>query len=285
MLIKMKLKSFVLFCLLAQTVFAQIEFSLQLDKFGVTYTVFAKPIDGATISSKIMTSTAQVTLITPNGLELAHFKDLGGEWDGGTSIVRAPEEDPAHDYISIGFVGDRNPALKLKSGKPIALFAFETLDGCQGPIRLIDNRTDVFAKIPNSANNNPGNDISAIDIGGGMARLFYKGNYEPFIAECPNNQLSPFSTALEGHTEIYETLQLEREDGAESYSVQARIKGAEGWLAEVPFKGTKLYFYGHLEQIYEYRVKTIFKDGLEEWSDISEISRVEIESDSKYLKP
>lgn len=281
----MKLKSCILFCLLAQTIFAQIEFSLELDKFGVTYTVFAKPIDGTTLSSRVMISTAQVTLITPNGLELAHFKDLGGEWDGGTSIVRSPEEDVEHDYISVGFVGDRNPALKLKSGKPTALFAFESQDGCQGPIRLIDNRTDVFAKIPNSANNNPGNDISAMDIGSGMKRLHYKGNYQPFTAECSISQLSPFSTALEPHNDIYETLQLVRADGVESYSIQARIKGDSNWLAPVPAKSTKLYFYGHLEQVYEFQVKTIFKDGREEWGPISEISRMEAESDSKYLKP
>ena len=51
-----------LFCLFAQTIFAQINFSLQLDKFGVTYTVFATPAEDMTISENVLISTAQVTL-------------------------------------------------------------------------------------------------------------------------------------------------------------------------------------------------------------------------------
>lgn len=280
----MKIKSCILFCLLAQTIFAQIEFSLALDKFGVTYTVLAKP-QGTTISKKMMTSTAQVTLITPNELELAHFKNLGGEWDGGNSIVRAPEEDSTHDYISIGLVGDNNPKLTLQSGKPTALFSFESQDGCQGEIRLIDNRKDIFAKVPNSVNNNPGNDLSAIDLGNGIKRLYYQGNYEPFLAACPTEKLSPFSVEVQPFNTIYETLELTKEAGVESYSIQARIKGTTNWLTAIPFNTTKLYFYGHLAQIYEYQFKTIFKDGREEWSDISEISRVGVEGEAKYLKP
>lgn len=281
----MKIKSCILFCLLAQTVFAQIEFSLELDKFGVTYTVFAKPVDDLKLSKKILTSTAQVTLITQNGVELAHFKDLGGEWDGGNSIVREPIEDANHDYISVGMVGDYKPKLSLKQGKPTALFSFETIDGCQGAIRLIDNRKDIFAKIPNSANNNPGNDLTAIDIAGGMNRLYYKGNYEPFKVDCPSEYLSPFSTSLEPHNPIYVLVELESEKDAESYSIQARLKGTTEWLAPVKFNTTKLYFYGHLTQVYEYKVKTIFKDGREDWGSISEISRVEVEAEEKYLKP
>lgn len=280
----MKIKSCILFCFFAQTIFAQIEFSLELDKFGVTYTVFAKPAADLKLSKKILASTAQVTLITQNGVELAHFKDLGGEWDGGNSIVREPIEDANHDYISVGMVGDRNPKLSFKSGKPTALFSFETVDGCQGKMRLIDNRKDIFAKVPNSANNNPGNDLSAIDVVG-MNRLYYNGNYEPFKVDCPSENLSPFSTILEPFNSIYATVAVEKAKDAESYEIQARLKGTKEWLTPVNFKETKLYFYGHLDQIYEYQVKTIFKDGRGDWGRISEITRVESEQEAKYLKP
>ncbi len=282
----MKIKSCILFCLLAQTVFAQIEFSLELDKFGVTYTVFAKPAEDLKLSEKILVSTAQVTLITQNGVELAHFKDLGGEWDGGKSIVREPIEDPNHDYISVGLIGDHKPKLIFKQGKPIPLFSFETIDGCQGEMRLIDNRKDIFAKVPNSANNNPGNDLTAIDIGGGMNQLFYKGNYEPFQVDCPNENLSPFSESLVPHKPIYASVEVESVKDAENYRVHARLKGTTDWLAPVDFKTTKLYFYGHLDQVYEYQVKTIFKDGrAADWGRILEITRVESGREEKYLKP
>jgi len=280
----MKIKSCILFCLLAQTIFAQIEFSLELDKFGITYTVFAKPADDLKLSEKILASTAQVTLITQNGVALAHFKNLGGEWDGGSSIVREPIEDANHDYISVGMIGDQQPKLTLKQGKPIALFSFETKDGCQGTMRLIDNKKDIFAKIPNSVNNNPGNDLSAIDIEK-MKQLFYTGNYEPFKVDCPSENLSPFSTKLASYNPIYATVELEKVKEAESYSIQARLKGTTEWLTPVNSETTKLYFYGHLDQIYEYQVKTIFIDGREKWGDISEISRVEKQTERKYLKP
>lgn len=280
----MKIKSCILFCFLAQTIFAQIEFSLELDKFGVTYTVFAKPDKALKLSKKILASTAQVTLITQNGVELAHFKSLGGEWDGGSSIVREPIEDANHDYISVGMIGDNKPKLTFQQGKPTALFSFETVDGCQGAMRLIDNQKDIFAKTPNSANNNPGNDLSAIDIVG-MKRLFYTGNYEPFKVVCPSEHLSPFSTILKPFNAIYATVELEKAKDVESYEIQARLKGTKEWLTPVDFKETKLYFYGHLDQIYEYQVKTIFKDGREDWGRISEITRVETGQEEKYLKP
>jgi len=274
-----------LFCLFAQTIFAQVNFSLQLDKFGVTYTVFATLADNMTISENVLISTAQVTLITSNGLGLAHFKDLGGEWDGGTSIVRAPEEDFMHDYISVGLVGNKQPQLMLEAGKPTALFTFESIGGCQGQIRLIDNQKDIFAQIPNSANNNPGNDLSGIDLGNGFARLFYQGNVEPFLVSCPTEKIAPFSTSIEPHSGIYEMLILARESGVESYSIQARIKGTTNWLAAVPFNNPQLYFYGHLGQVYEYQVKTVFKDGRAEWGEIVEIVRTNIEQEEINLKP
>lgn len=274
-----------LFCLFAQTIFAQINFSLQLDKFGVTYTVFATPAEDMTISENVLISTAQVTLITSNGIKLAHFKDLGGEWDGGKSIVRAPKEDYMHDYISVGLVGNKHPQLMLEVGKPTALFAFESIDGCQGAIRLIDNQKDIFAQIPNSVNNNPGNDFSGIDLGKRVVQLSYQGNIEPFIVPCPREKIAPFSTNIEPQSGIYEMLILARENDVESYSIQARIKGTTDWLAAVPFNNPQLYFYGHLGQVYEYQVKTTFKDGRAEWSEIAEIIRTDIEQEEKNLKP
>jgi len=281
----MKIKSCILFCLLTQTVFAQVDFSLALDKFGVTYTVFAKPAADLKLSKNILVSTAQVTLITQNGVALTHFKELSGEWDGGNSIVRAPIEDPNHDYISVGMIGADKPKLTFEQGKTTTLFSFETVGGCQGAIRLIDNQKDTFAIVPNSANNNPGNDLTAIDIDGGMRRLYYKGNYEPFKVDCPSEHLSPFSTSLEPFNPISASVELESVKNAASYRVQARLKGTTKWLAPVDFETAKLYFYGHLDQIYEYQVKTIFKDGREKWGRISEISRIEGKVEEQYLKP
>ena len=262
---------------------AQVKFKLTLLEDGKTYQVSLIP--EVTFQNPLnLTSTGQVTLKAPTkGLAVDQITNLQEDvvWEQN-SLTESPAESPNHDYISVGMVGDHDPKLTLKEGKAIALFSFETLDGCQGEIRLIDNRKDIFAKVPNSANNNPGNDLTAIDIGGGMKRIYYKGNYEPFKVDCPSENLSPFSTSLEPFNSIYASVELERVKDAESYSVQARVKGTTDWLTPVDFESTKLYFYGHLDQVYEYQVKTIFKDGREDWGSISEITRVESQKEEKY---
>ncbi len=169
------------------TSFAQIEFTLQLEADGLTYTVYAKPPANSIISTNTITGTGQVTLVVPTEFQLIDFQKLGGEWDAGDTRVSQPIEDPEHDYISFGLDGDRAPKAIYTAGQETALFSFKSEGGCVGLLRLIDNRTDVFAQIPNSESSNPGNELGVIDLGNSLARFRYSQNYEPFAADCEDN--------------------------------------------------------------------------------------------------
>ncbi|MFK7978666.1 MAG: hypothetical protein AB8G86_01675, partial [Saprospiraceae bacterium] len=179
------------------TSFAQIEFTLQLEADGETYTVYAKPPAEAIISTNTITGTGQVTLVVPSGFQLIDFQKLGAEWDGGTTRVSQPIEDPEHDYISFGLLGDRVPKAVYTPGQETALFSFKSEGGCVGLLRLIDNRTDVFAQLPNSENSNPGNELGIIDLDNSLTRFRYTQNYEPFAADCEDNDGDGIPNGLE----------------------------------------------------------------------------------------
>jgi hypothetical protein len=167
--------------------YSQIEFTLQLEADAVTYTVYAKAPANSTISTNTITGTGQVTIVVPTGFQLIDFQNLGGEWDGGGTRVNQPLEDSEHDYISFGLTGDNRPKAKYEPGKTTALFSFKGDGACAGLIRLIENNVDAFAQIPNSENSNPGNELGIIDLGNSLARFFYSKNYEPFAADCRDN--------------------------------------------------------------------------------------------------
>lgn len=167
--------------------FGQIEFSIQLEEDGISYTVYARPLASSIISENTITGTGQVTVVVPTGFEYTNFQNLGGQWDGGDTRVNQPLEDTDHDYISFGIVNDNNPKAIYRPGQETPLFSFEATGDCMGLIRLIDNNEDTFAQIPNSENSNPGNEIGIIDIGNGILRFRYTQNYEPFAADCGDN--------------------------------------------------------------------------------------------------
>lgn len=156
---------------------AQIDLRISLENDGVTYAVYAKPKNSINPppSAMTLTGTGQVTLVVPHGFTYNNFASVFGLWSINAA-VNAPVENPQKDYISVGLLAD-SPKIPYVIGSEAKLFTLKRTSACNGEVYLIDNEDDPFADLPNSAGTNPGNDLSVIDIGNGLASYFYTSNY------------------------------------------------------------------------------------------------------------
>jgi len=281
----MKIKLIILCCLFTKLLFSQenigaIEFALEMGADGKTYTVFAKPTDTTFISTNTITGTGQVTIVASSGFEITNFKNLGAEWDGGSSIVRQPIEDPAHDYLSIGLTGDSAPKLIFQAHQPIPLFSFESKNECKGIVRLIDWAKDKFAQIPNSENSNPVNELGVIDLGQGLKKAKYIGNYGAANVNCSTSKFPPISTSPIGQVvELQHSksrlIEWEELNNSVSHSMKIRLKGTVEWLPSIKINQPKIYLYGAKNSVYEYQISTILENGKMVQSDIFETTRLD----------
>lgn len=149
------------------------------------YEVYLRP--NVTPNSSPVTLTAQVTVKVPHGSGTNNFalKNLksgvtGTSW-AATSRINAPSEDPTVDYISfeLSFPGGDYRALHWQANQEVKVFSFQNKGPCLGPVTLLTD-TDPFMP-PNSADTNPGNQITLLGIGGDN---FYIGNYGNTQALC-----------------------------------------------------------------------------------------------------
>lgn len=176
----------------------QISYRVGLDADKITYRFFMKSVASySNIQAKI--STAQVTLVVPHGTSTNQFQvsNLQGKIVGnnqmswGVSRVDAPNENKNADYISFGYNGSGSPLLfNIVAGEEIELFNFKNTGNCIGSVSLITN-TDAFTP-PNSANTNPGNQMTVLGFGTGNA---YQTNYGTTLT-CLSSNLTPDITAL-----------------------------------------------------------------------------------------
>jgi len=121
------------------------------------------------------TASAQVTLRVPAGTSLENtatgetgrVTSVHGDWQLNSRSDR-PVENPAFDYLSIGLTELGTTGIPYQADVPVTLFEFE-VSNCRGVIRLLDNDSDAFNKMPNSANSNPGNQIAVLGEGGDNA--------------------------------------------------------------------------------------------------------------------
>ncbi|MDZ7933893.1 MAG: DUF11 domain-containing protein, partial [Emticicia sp.] len=181
-----------------QSVMGQVSYRVGLDADKITYRVFMKSAASySNIQAKI--STAQVTLVVPHGSNTNQFQvsSLQGKVVGsnqmnwGVSRVDAPNENKNADYISFGYNGSGSPLLfNIIAGEEIELFNFKNTGNCTGSVALITN-TDAFSP-PNSANTNPGNQMTILGFGTGNA---YQANYGNAVT-CLANTLTPDITAV-----------------------------------------------------------------------------------------
>lgn len=183
---------------ISQYALGQVSYRVGLDADKVTYRVFMKSAASySNIQAKI--STAQVTLVVPHGTSANQFQvsNLQGKVVGsnqmnwGVSRVDAPTENKNADYISFGYNGSGSPLLfNIVAGEEIELFNFKNTGNCTGSVALITN-TDAFTP-PNSANTNPGNQMTILGFGTGNA---YQSNYGTTVT-CLENTLTPDITAI-----------------------------------------------------------------------------------------
>ncbi len=185
--------------------FGQVSYRIGLDADKVTYRVFMKSEASYTgIMAKI--STSQVTIVVPHGIGVNQFQvaNLQGKVAGtnqmnwGVSRVDTPNENLNADYISFGYSGSGSAVLfDIPSGQEIELFNFKNTGNCIGSVKLIDN-TDPFLP-PNSANTNPGNQMTVLGFGSTNA---YQSNYGSSI-NCQTTAGTPdLSATITGSASI-----------------------------------------------------------------------------------
>ncbi|MBI5915276.1 MAG: hypothetical protein HY842_07860, partial [Bacteroidetes bacterium] len=145
------------------SVSAQLDFKLQLMPNGTRWGVYAIPDSTISPSSNTITGSGQVTIVAPLGFEIEGFQNGSGLWTNN-AVINAPVENPSRSYISFGLVSDM-PGIDYSATQPTLLFTFKKTGDCPDSLHLIENGVDPFDQLPNSANSNPGNEITVIDFG------------------------------------------------------------------------------------------------------------------------
>ncbi len=175
--------SIVLFLLLffETNSFAQIQFKLQWLPDSLAWGVFATPEKHIAPSNYLIIGSGQVTLVADAGSQFHKLKSFSGTW-AQNSFVGSPLENPGKDYISFGFIS-ADPPMEFVAGEETLLFTFSIRENtCPDSLYLI-GFDDPFNKIPNSANANPGNDISVLDPSQEVIYSF-SGLYAPNAWNC-----------------------------------------------------------------------------------------------------
>lgn len=173
------LVSFSLFSI--STAFAQLELKIQLMPDTLSWGVYVTP-NGVSPTTSTITGSGQVTLVAPTGFSYNNLANVSGSWIENARVDQ-PTENPLYDYISFGFITDA-PQIVYQAGEETLLFTIERDGICPDTLYLIDNSTDPFNALPNSAGTNPGNDLSVIDIGDGGTLYNYSANYAPSAWSC-----------------------------------------------------------------------------------------------------
>ena len=154
--------------------------------------VFVQPI-GVTPDSTTITGSGQVTLIFPIDVSWCCLTSHSGLWMNNANVI-GPSEAPNSQIISFGLVSaEPVHPIYYTAGVETLLFSFciyddQGNDDCPESIELIN--CGVAGQTPhpfcptNSVNSNPGNDLSVIQFGGGIAFYNFEGIYGPNAWNC-----------------------------------------------------------------------------------------------------
>jgi hypothetical protein len=184
---------FALLCTLVSfSLYAQIDLKLQLLPDGTRWGVYAVTQPGTSPSTNTITGSGQVTIVAPLGFNIVDLTPVNGNWANNATIA-APVENPSKVYYSIGLVSDQ-PQIIYSTAAPVLLFTFKKVN-CPSSLYLIDNDSDPFAEIPNSASTNPGNELSVFDAIGAIYN--YDENLAPFAWDCNDCDSDGIANALE----------------------------------------------------------------------------------------
>lgn len=157
----------------------QVYYRIHWDSTDQRYHVYMYP---GSVPSPNMSLTSQVTLKVPHATETDSFTASGIKTNVSGAIwtessrVNAPNEDVSADYLSFNMNLTNANLLDWQSGKELEVFSFANSHACLGDVSLMNNLTDPFNTLPNSAGTNPGNQFT--NIGWGSASINnYAGNY------------------------------------------------------------------------------------------------------------
>lgn len=171
-------------CILIVSTVGWGQVQIKLDQVPGTelWGVYLKVCEDFTPTGNTITGSGQITLKHHEMQTVEGLTSVSGTWQKNAAVI-SPDEAPGISYTSIGFVVD-NPQIIYQSDEETLLFTF-TLDGGVGTPSLIDNETDPFNQLPNSESSNPGNDLTAIDMGVSPIEFYnYSGNFTGTTPKC-----------------------------------------------------------------------------------------------------
>ncbi len=151
-------------------IFAQIKFTIEQQKDGVTYIVKLKPEKSFPAPLNI-TNTAQISLVVPTGgFQPSNVQSFKGNWQNNNNIV-SPESSPQKDYLIFNLVGHIKD-LDYVEGQEEPIFSFQNTGKNTGSPRFV-GKSDV--QLFQSKKLNIGNQISV--LGAGFINA-YTGTYD-----------------------------------------------------------------------------------------------------------
>lgn len=172
----------------SSTLSAQLYTKLQWMPDDQLWGVFVKTDTTIQPSQNVILGSGQVTVVAPNGFEIANLTSYMGSWIQNAR-VNGPEENPEKDYISFG-IRLSEAVSELGVYEEVLILTFSTIDtDCPSSLYLIDKDDPFVAVNPNSQNTNPGNDLRMVDIGNDRQIYQYLDNYDLNAWNCgdPNN--------------------------------------------------------------------------------------------------
>lgn len=167
-----------------------------MDSDDLTWGVYARPVTGFEEPQDILIGSGQITLLLKNnGVDqIQNITSTNGRWNSNPLSTKGPIEAPEINYVSI-YLANSGRAFPTKNEKEFLLFTFQS-DTCLDTIGVIDNHTDPFARIPNSAGTSPGIDLSIVAPNTGQT-YSWKNNYAPFAYSCKDCDEDGIKDALE----------------------------------------------------------------------------------------
>lgn len=149
-----------------------------------TWGVYARVCENVLPSGNTITGSGQVTLKFQTGGTMSGLTSKAGTWSQNATISN-PSEAMGFTYVSVGFIVD-NPQIVYQPDSETLLFTFKLNNATAQP-SLLENSVDPFDHLPNSANSNPGNELTVLDFGVQPLGLYtYSGNFVGTTVACEN---------------------------------------------------------------------------------------------------
>lgn len=164
---------------------------------GTKWGIYASTEPGTSPTTNTITGSGQITLVAPLGYSVLNLTSVNGFWQSN-SVINGPIENPTKTYVSVGLASDM-PQIHYSSTAPTLLFTLQKPNNfCPDEFYLIENGVDPFDQLPNSANSNPGNEITVIDFGATPPAIYeYGKNIAPFAWDCHDCDGDGVPNALE----------------------------------------------------------------------------------------